>query len=145
MSKICANIDNSIQVHIPRQKSSQSFVFQMKCQVNSRTSHGVLISKEISYKSYKEICSGEKKKVNLGYWGNWADWKVENNTMVHIPRVLEYRNNIYGAISAMPYEWEILSKFFSFHNIEPNWLDCKFSTGWYDDELGGFTGCLGKV
>ena len=143
MSKICANIDNSIQVHIPRQKSSQNFVTEMKCQVNSRTSHGVLISKEISYKSYKEICSGEKKKVNLGHWGDTWAFKVENNSMVHIPT--ELGDHIYGVSSNMPYDWEVLSKFFSIHNIEQNWLDCNFTAGYYDEELGGWTGCVGKV
>ena len=120
----------------------------MKCQATSNTTHSVLISKEIGYKSYKEICSGETKKVNLGYWGNFEldgtdFFKVENNSLVHFPRVLN--NHIHDKRSNMAYDWEVLSKFFSTYNIEPNWLDCKFSTGWYDDELGGFTGCLGKV
>ena len=48
----------------------------------------------MSYKSYKEICSGEPKKVNLGYWGDWmaggGGFKVENNLLVHIPRTLKY-------------------------------------------------------
>ena len=115
----------------------------MKCQVNSRTSHGVLISKEISYKSYKEICSGEKKKVNLGHWGNWDDWKVENNSMVHLEKPIKQK--VFGTYSTMSFDWEVLSKFFSIHNIEPNWLDCNYTTGWYDEELGRWTGCLGKV
>ena len=114
----------------------------MKCGVNSDTTHDVLISKEISYKSYKEICIGEPKKVNIGNWG-WG-LKVENNSLVHAPPRIP-NNNIHGKSSNMPYDWEVLSKFFSTYNIEPNWLDCNFSTGWYDDELGGFTGCLGKV
>ena len=87
---ICANIDNSIQVHIPRNKSSQSYVTQMKCQANSNTTHEVLISKEIDYKSYREICSGEPaKKVNLGYMdgdiknSDGSDgFKIENNAIV---------------------------------------------------------------
>ena len=115
----------------------------MRCEVTSNTTHDVLISKEISYKSYKEICSGEPKKVNLGYWGNWEDFKVENNSLVHIPR--ELKNYIHAKYSNMPLDWEVLSKFFSIHNIEPNWLDCNYSTGHYDDELGGWTGCMGKV
>ena len=114
----------------------------MKCQVNSRTSHGVLISKEIGFKSYKEICRGEKKKVNLGYWGNWEFFVLENNKMVHLKDITK---KIFGTFSTMSYDWEVLSKFFSIHNIEPNWLDCNQTTGWYDEELGGWTGCLGKV
>ena len=115
----------------------------MRCEVTSNTSHDVLISKEISYKSYKEICSGEPKKVNLGNWGNWAGLKVENNSLVHIPR--ELNNYIHGKYSKMSYDWEVLSKFFSIHNIEPNWLDCDWAYGSYDEELGGWTGCMGKV
>ena len=115
----------------------------MRCEVTSNTSHDVLISKEISYKSYKEICSGEKKKVNLAYWGNWDGFKVENNSLVDIPRDLD--QHIHGKYSTMPWDWEVLSKFFSIHNIEPNWLHCNYSAGYYDDELGGWTGCMGKV
>ena len=102
----------------------------------------MLINKEISYKSYKEICSGEPKKVNLGYKSEtW--FQVENNSLVHIPRKL--KENIHGIYSFMSKDWEVLSKFFVIYNIEPNWLDCGFSWGWYDEELGGWTGCVGKV
>ena len=115
----------------------------MKCHVNSRTSHDVLISKEITHKSFKEICMGEPKKVNLGY--NY--WKgvleVENNSLVHIPKKpVDY---IHGIFSNMPLEWEVLSKFLAIYNIEPNWLDCNYTWGWHDEELGGWTGCMGKV
>ena len=115
----------------------------MKCKVSSSSSHGVLISKEISYKSYREICSGEKKKVNLGHWGNWWDFKVENNSMVPMSRNLEY--NIHGASSILTKDCEVLSKFFSIHNIEPNWLHCNFDAGNYNESLEEWTGCIGQV
>ena len=117
----------------------------MRCQVTSNKTHGIVISKEITYKSYKEICSGETKKVNLGW--NWEPhFKVENNKLVQIPRNSQFpEDSIYGKYSALSYDWEVLSKFFSIHNIEPNWLDCEWSWGWYDEELGGWTGCMGKV
>ena len=114
----------------------------MRCQVNSNKTHGILISKEISYKSYKEICSGEPKKVNLGYNREWW-FEVENNSLVHIPRGLG--DYIQGTNSSMAYDWEVLSSFFSIHNIEPNWLDCNYTYGHYDEDLGGWTGCMGKV
>ena len=115
----------------------------MKCQVTSDTTHHVLISKEIlSSKSYKEICSGETKKVNLGYNNHWAIMKVENNTLIDWPI---FSNRIFGKSSVMSNGWEVLSKFFSIHNIEPYWLDCNFTWGWYDVELGRWTGCMGKV
>ena len=122
--------------------SSKSFVFKMRCQVTSKTTHEVLISKEISYKSYNEICIWEPKKVNLGF-NTKAYFQVKNNSLVHIPRSLD--NSIHGKHSNIIFDWELLSKFFSIHNIEPNWLDCEDSFGHYDDELGGWTGCVGKV
>ena len=115
----------------------------MKCEATSNTIHDVLLSKEIPYKSFNEICSGEPKKVNLGHWGDWLDFKVENNSLVHMIRDIEYY--IHGKYSVMAMDWEVLSKFFSIHNIEPNWLDCNFTWGWYDVELGRWTGCMGKV
>ena len=115
----------------------------MKCEVTSNTTHGVLISKDISFKSYKEICSGEKKKVNLG-WNPLQKFKIENNTLVNKKKT-EIDEYIHGAFSNMVFNLVILSKFFATYNIEPNWLDCNNTYGWYDEELGGWTGCVGKV
>ena len=145
MSVIRANIDHSIQVQIPRKRSSQSFVTKIKCFINSKTTHDVLISKEITHKSYKEICSGEPKKVNLGFWGNgiYDVMEVENNTLDQRPRGPD--ENINGRYATMPLEWEVHLAFFSIHNIEQNWLDCNSSYGYYDEDLGGWTGCMGKV
>ena len=114
----------------------------MKCQVNSQSSNYVLISKAISYKSYKEICRGEKKKVNLGYNNDYNLLKVKNNTLMPYPPLGTF---LYAERSSFSYVWEVLSKFFSLHNIEPNWLNCDFTWGWYDEKVGGWTGCMGKV
>ena len=93
----------------------------MKCEITSRITHNVLISKEIRYKSYKEICSGEPKKVNVGYnWYRWFD--VENNTLKKTKRLREY--NIFGVGATMMFDWEILLPFFSDQNIQPNWQNC---------------------
>ena len=99
--------------------SSQSYVTKMKCEVTSMETHRVLISKEISWNSYKEICSGEPRKVNLGY-NQW--WLVFNNSLIHLPRKVEHY--FYGPNSAMMWTWEVMVKFFSLHNIVPNWLNC---------------------
>ena len=117
----------------------------MKCEATSKTTHSVLISKEIGYQSYKEICSGEPKKVNLGYnsYGDVGRIQVKNNSLVHVNRQIgDYISGLYGVMS---YEWEVLGKFFSIHNIEQNWLHCNFSSGYYDEGLKGWTGCTGKV
>ena len=112
----------------------------MKCQVTSNTTHDVLISREIIHKSYKEICSGKPKKVNLGFVNN-ERMIVENSTLMEIPK----QDFIFGKWSQMSLDWEVLSKFFSLQNIEPNWVDCEGNFGHYDEELGGWTGCIGKV
>ena len=107
----------------------------MKCEVTSNTTHGVLISKDISFKSYKEICSGEKKKVNLGFNNDHLMLKVENNTLMPYPPIGTY---LYGENSALSYSWEVLLKFLSIHSIEPNWLNCDFTWGWFEEELGHY-------
>ena len=106
------------------------------------TTRDVLISKEIGSKSYKEICREEKKKVNVGFNQDWY-FLMNNSSMVQIPRKPE--NYIDDKYSSMIYDWENLGKFFSLHNIEPNWINCYWSWGWYNAELGEWTGCTGKV
>ena len=90
LSIILLIIDNLIQVHIPQRMSSRSFVFRMKCDVTSYTTHDVLISKEISYKSYKEICRWKKKKVNLGFNNDPLFMTVMNNTLMPDPPIGAY-------------------------------------------------------
>ena len=45
----------------------------------------------------------------------------------------------------MALDGEVLSKFFTIYNIEQNWLHCNYTYGHYDEDLGGWTGCVGKV
>ena len=132
-----------IQIHIPGRRSSKSFVFKMKCQLTSSTTHEVMISKDIKVPSYKDICGGEPRKMNLGYNNQWQKWiiRVENNTLMHHPP----KQYVYGNSTDMSHDWEVLEKFFILHNIEANWLDCKMSWGGYDKNIGAWTGCMGKV
>ena len=142
MSTIWANIDCLIQVHIPRRMFSQSFVTKLKCQVTSNTTHDVLISKEIRVSSrYKDICRGEPRKVNIGYNNDPGYMWVENNTLTSTPP----QPFKHGFNPSMSHTWEVLLSFFSLHNIEPNWMNCHYSWGWYSPDLGGWTGCMGKV
>ena len=141
MSIISANINNLIQVHIPQRSSGDSFVFKMKCEVTSNTTHEVLISKQIGYRSYKEICGGERKTITLGYNNWYGILKVENKTLLPYPK----KSFIFGEEPSMSHPWEVLSKFFSLHNVKPNWLHCGQRWGWYDKNQGAWTGCMGKV
>ena len=113
---------------------------KMKCQVTSDTTRKVMISREVKVPSYKEICGGEKIRVHLGYNNHRSLMTVEDNKLLqNFPRSLQ------GRLSLISREWEIFYKFFSLYNIEPIWLNCNMSWGWYDEEQGGWTGCMGKV
>ena len=115
----------------------------MKCQVTSDTTRKVMISREVKIASYKEICGGEKVRVHLGYNGEpgYGDsMEVENNTLLQEPE-----RQLKGESTEMSQVWEVLYKFFSVYNIEPIWHDCQMSWGWYDEEQGAWTGCMGKV
>ena len=112
----------------------------MKCQVTSDTTRKVMISREVKVASYKEICGGEKIRVHLGYNNDWY-MKVENNTLLQDPPI----DPVTGVRSSLPWNWEVLHKFISAYNIEPIWLNCHYSWGWYDEEQGAWTGCMGKV
>ena len=94
----------------------------MKCQVTSKKTHKILISKEISYNSLKEICSGEKKKMNIGYVNERVTMFVENGSIKAWP----LKDFIHAKLrSEMSHDWEVLYSFMKINNIEPNLLDCK--------------------
>ena len=113
----------------------------MKCQVTSDTTRKVMISREVKVPSYKEICGGEKIMVYLGYNNDPSYMTVKDNKLLQVPPNRKHK----GEFSIIPQDWEVFYKFFSIYNIEPIWLDCDWSWGYYDEEQGGWTGCMGKV
>ena len=114
----------------------------MKCEVTSKTTHEVMISTEIMVpSSYKDICRGEPKKVNIGFNNDPLFMWVENNSLTpNVPT-----KKLPHTQASIADTWEVLPMFFSLHNIEPNWLNCHFSWGRYNPDLGGWTGCTGNV
>ena len=108
----------------------------MKCQVTSSITRRVMISREVEVATYKAVCGGEKRIVNIGYVNVRNFMKVENNKLQVYPTK--------KAENGVSHIWELFTKFFSIHNIEPNWLNCK-SGGYYDEHQGAWTGCMGKV
>ena len=106
--------------------------------MTSSTEHKALISKELKVPTYKHVCRGAKKKVNLGYNNDPWNLKVERNTLIPYPE----KRSTEGAISQ---NWEVLSSFFDIQNIAPRWLNCNYTWGHYQEEEGGWTGCMGKV
>ena len=114
---------------------------KMKCQVTSDTTRKVMISREVKVPSYKAICGGEKIRVHIGYNRDPNFMTVEDDKLLQVPP----KRTVKGELSAISRVWEVLNKFFSLYNIEPLWLNCNYSWGYYDEEQGAWTGCMGKV
>ena len=72
------------------------------------------------------------------------DLVVQNNSLV-VPLPRGPEDYIKGVLTSKSKDWEVLSKFLSNHKIEANWLHCQYIAGYYDEDLGGWTGCMGKV
>ena len=115
----------------------------MKCQVTSDTTRKVMIGREGKIPSYKEICGGEKKKVNLGYVNEIAWFWVSNNSLLRYPAQSGLK--LRGSRPWISHEWEVLPAFFRAHNIQPNWVYCDQIYGTYNEKQGHWTGCMGKV
>ena len=77
----------------------------------------------------------------IAYNDDYYIFKVEDNQMSEYPPIEPIR----GITSQLAEDWEILETFFSSHNIEPHWDNCGYVWGWYEPELAGWTGCMGKV
>ena len=95
-----------------------------------------MISREVEVASYKDVCGGEKRRINFGYFNFPNLLRVENNEFQDYPTEKIAISDILI--------WEIFSIFFSSYNIEPDFQHCHHG-GHYDEDLGGWTGCMGKV
>ena len=111
----------------------------MKCQVTSQTTRKVMISREVKVPRYEEICVGEKIRAHLVY-NSYYKMIVKNNKLLKTPP-----RDPNGENRSISQFWEVLTKFFSLHNIEPIWHNCNLVFGHYDKEQGAWTGCMGKV
>ena len=109
--------------------------------MTSSTEQKVLISRELKVPTYKHVCRGEKKKVNLGYNNDLNYFEVMNNTLIPDPE----ERNLKGTAASVSQFWEVLSTFINIHQILPTWLNCGYSWGYFDEEEGQWTGCMGKV
>ena len=99
-----------------------------------------MISREVEVPTFREVCQ-EKTRVNIAYNDDKGIFKVEDNQMSESPPIKPIR----GESTQIAQDWEILETFFSLHNIEPHWDNCHYVWGWYEPDLGSWTGCMGKV
>ena len=95
---------------------------------------------------YYDLCK-VVNPVNIAYnnllsSNNFGDinFQIDNTTNT----LVEYKPvpiNTYF----IPFDFEIIGEFLRQHNIKPNWIDCNYTNGWYDEELSKWTGDIGKV
>ena len=95
---------------------------------------------------YYDLCK-VVNPVNIAYnnllsSNNFGDinFQIDNTTNT----LVEYKPvpiNTYF----IPFDFEIIGEFLRQHNILPNWIDCNYTNGWYDEELSKWTGDIGKV
>ena len=88
---------------------------------------------------YQDICT-DRFLVNVAYNNVPGMFELRNNLMAEYPI-----NNIKGQFSNMPSDYEILLKFFQNHPINVNWIYCYQNWGWYDYQIGKWTGAVGQV
>ena len=79
----------------------------------------------------------DSPSINVAY-NDDSYFEIVDNSMVEYPAYI-----IKGEYTNIPYEFEILEKFFK--NKIINWINCHSTWGWYDDETGRWTGAVGKV
>ena len=80
----------------------------------------------------------DSPSINVAYNDDPGYFEIVDNSMVEYPAYI-----IEGVYTYIPYDFEILEKFFKNKNI--NWINCHSTWGWYDDETGRWTGAVGKV
>ena len=89
--------------------------------------------------------SQEKHQITIAYNNDQGWFHVHNdtNTMKEFPlwRTL-YESEQSSSVSL---DWELLKIFFDNYNINPTWVNCHFTWGWFDEETGKWTGGVGKV
>ena len=79
--------------------------------------------------------------VNIAYNNYYSDFQIDNATNTIVETNLEPIDDE----SSIPYDFEVIGEFLRQHNIIPTWIDCNYTFGWYDEELGKWTGEIGKV
>ena len=107
--------------------------------------HKIMIFKNGTIKDdlkYEDLCR-EEHEARIAYNNNQYFFEIDSlsNTMVDFPHYILIAYE-YGHLS---YDFEILGSFFAKHNVKPTWVNCNYSYGVFDDELGHWTGAVGQV
>ena len=104
--------------------------------------HKLLIKDGKINKKYKELCDEPVHYPNIAYNNDPPWFDVDEATGVFTEYPLHV---IAGDFSSIPRDYEIMISFIKFYNIIPNWINCNFTWGWFNEETNSWTGAVGKV
>ena len=143
------------KVFIPPQDRKVGIVFLLKCPGQNDEFHELIMTKDGSEArnlKYQDVCpvaikavEPRKQEVRVAYNNDpgWFNVFSEANTMEEYSLLWTlYRSKQHPYVSK---DWEMLKIFFDNNNIEPIWINCNFTWGWFDEESNSWTGGAGQV
>ena len=144
-----------MKVFIPRQDHNEGIVFHLKCPGQNDEFHELIMTKDgtearnLKFQAVchvvKEAAEPKKQEVRVAYNNEHPNFHVlsETNTMKEFALWWTlYRAKQHPFVSK---DWEMLKIFFDNNNIEPIWINCNYTWGWFDEESDSWTGGVGQV
>ena len=89
----------------------------------------------------QDLCREPRHHVDIAYNFDPGMFEIEEDGSVS---KLEYEFRT-GEFDYLPKDTEIMESFLENYHITPNWIDCNYTWGWFDEETGNWTGAVGKV
>ena len=82
----------------------------------------------------QQVCTEQLVRLAMNQWPGMMEVDFE-----------EYRFVEYEIDFDYLWDWEIVSTFMESYDLKPKFLDCNYTWGWYDEEIGGWTGAIARV
>ena len=140
---------------IPPQDNPHGTLFNVMCPGDNERYHNLMISHDGSVNrdlEYKDVCpvaelesEPDYHHINIAYNNEQSLFEFNNETETMIEYKTSYILELSKDHPTISYSWEMLKIFFDHNNIVPNWIDCNYTWGWFDDETEKWTGAVGKV
>ena len=144
-----------LQVLIPSHNLANGKLFYLMCPGENERYHTLKISHDGTVNRnlrYNDLCEvselssePEYHKIIIAYNNDpsWFEIDDQSNTMIEYPLSLSISNSKENLFTALTYE--VLKVFFNKYKLVPNWINCNYNWGWYDENTGKWTGAVGKV
>ena len=115
------------QVKIGLKGRSVNILFNVTCQGNWITKTSQLLLKEGSVnKHVNEVCPESLVRVASNNFP--GHFELDSETFTKMIR--------YNEKPGEANDWEIFGTFFHNYNLVPLWIDCNYTWGWYEEEIG---------